>query len=95
MNLDISEETMRKISQPIQPEKFYRTQNLYQGSFLLAKGFKLAGKEKSLAGKITLLFEENDSLRLEAMKFFNGGKVEAKAYSDSYRTLKDFIFEKE
>ena len=70
----------------------YGTQNLYEGSFLLCKGFKLSGKKKD--GKKVLLFFQGEDIQEEAMKFYNGGKVEAKAYSDAYRSLKDFVFER-
>lgn len=68
------------------------TQNLYEGSFLFCRGFKLAGKKRDGA-KVTLYFS-GKNVREESLKYYNGGKVEAKAYSDSYRSLKDFIFER-
>jgi len=71
----------------------YFTQNLYEASYLMTKGFKLAGKEKS-GGKMTVLFKRTKKLDEEAMNFYNGGEVEAKKYSDCYRSLKDFIFTK-
>ncbi len=71
----------------------YRTTNLYEASFLLARGFPLTGKERS-GQKVVVLFKDSDEIRREAMKFYNGAKVEAKGYSDSYRSLKDFVFDK-
>jgi len=68
------------------------TQNLYEGSFLLCRGFKLTGKKRD-GSKVTLHFS-GKNVREEALKFYNGFKVEAKAYSDAYRTLKDYIFER-
>ncbi len=70
----------------------YATQNLYEAAFCLCKGFKLAGKRQQ-GNKVIVLFEGAD-VREEALKYYNGAKVEAKAYSDSYRTLKDYIFER-
>ena len=70
----------------------YGTQNLYEGAFCLCRGFKLAGKERN-GNKVVILFEGQD-VREEALKFYNGARVEAKAYSDAYRTLKDYIFER-
>ncbi len=76
-----------------QTNNSHRTQNLYEASYLLAKGFNLAGKEKA-GSKIILLFEYKPEISEAAMGFYNGGKIEAKKFSDSYRTLKDFIFER-
>ena len=74
--------------------EFYKTQNLYEASFLLTKGYKLAGKEKE-DRKVTLLFKEDNNKKTQeaAMEFYNNGKIEAKKCFDSYRTLKDFVFE--
>jgi len=69
----------------------YATQNLYEAAFLMAQGFNLSGKE-ALGNKVTILFEKHPRLEVEAMKYYNRGKVEAKKYSDSYRTLKDYVF---
>lgn len=71
----------------------YSTQNLYEGAYCLAKGMKLVGKERH-GRKVTIFFEGKDA-HLEAMKFYNGGKVEAKTYSDAYRTLKDYALTEE
>ena len=71
----------------------YKTQNLYEASYLLAKGFNLAGKEK-VGNKVTILFKDSEKIKEEAMGFYNGAKVGAKEYSDSYRTLKDFVFDR-
>lgn len=70
----------------------YGTQNLYEGAFCLCRGFKLAGKKRN-GNKVTILFE-GEGVREEALKFYNGAKVEAKALMDAYRTLKDFVFER-
>ena len=70
----------------------YSSQNLYEGAYLLCRGFKLSGKRQQ-GQKVVVLFEGND-VRTEALKFYNGGKVEAKALTDAYRTLKDYVFER-
>lgn len=70
----------------------YSTQNLYEGAYLLSRGFKLVGKQQN-DRKVLVLFEGED-VWAEALKFYNGGKVEAKALTDAYRTLKDYIFER-
>ena len=70
----------------------YSTQNLYEAAFCLCRGLKLAGKERQ-GNKVKVLFQ-GEMAKEEALKFYNGAKVEAKAYSDAYRTLKDFVFER-
>lgn len=69
----------------------HSTMNLYEGSFLLCKGFKLAGKKKD--DRKTVVFFEGAGVRTKALEYYNGGKVEAKALMDAYRTLKDYVFE--
>ena len=70
----------------------YCTQNLYEGAYCLCRGMKLVGKEAK-GSKVVVYFEGKDS-HIEAMKFYNGAKVEAKALFDSYRTLKDYVFQR-
>ena len=70
----------------------YATQNLYEAAYCLCKGLKLAGKKRQ-GHKVIVLFEGPDA-QTESLKFYNGAKVEAKAYSDAYRTLKDYVFER-
>lgn len=72
--------------------KEYSTQNLYEAAYLLSKGFKLIGKEKQ-AKKFALHFEGAEAT-VEAARFYNGATVKAKAYSEAYRTLKDYVFER-
>jgi hypothetical protein len=74
-------------------DNYYRVQNLYEASFLLAKGHKLVGKEKK-ENKVTLLFDATTGLVEDSLRFYNGAKIEAKALFDAYRTLKDFVFER-
>lgn len=70
----------------------YATQNLYEAAFCLCKGFKLVGKRQQ-GNKVVVLFEGSEVCEA-ALTYYNGATVEAKAYSDSYRTLKDYIFER-
>jgi len=70
----------------------YSTQNLYESAYLLSRGFKLAGKSRE-GMKVSVIFM-GVGVREEALKFYNGGKVEAKALTDAYRTLKDYVFER-
>ncbi len=76
----------------LEQEQEYYTQNLYEASFLLCSGFKLSGKQKD-GSKVRIGFS-GEGVRQAALGYYNGGQVEAKAYSDAYRTLKDFIFER-
>ncbi len=71
----------------------YKTQNLYEASYLLAKGHHLSGTE-SKSFKITLLFADSELVRKDALGYYNGGMIGAKAYSDAYRTLKDLVFQR-
>ena len=48
----------------------YSSQNLYEGAYLLCRGFKLAGKRQQ-GQKMVVLFEGHDA-RTEALKFYNG-----------------------
>ena len=73
--------------------RFYRTPNLYEASFLLAKDFSLAGKER-VGNKVIILFEDSEQIRKAALDYYNGANIRAKEYSDAYRTLKDYIFDK-
>ena len=72
---------------------FFRVSNLYEASFLMAKGFSIAGKEQE-GRKTVILFSDKPKIRQESMNYYNGGSIKAKDYSDSYRTIKDFIFDK-
>ncbi len=69
----------------------HNTNNLYEASYCLCVGLKMIGKQ-GIGGKITVLFEGKNAQQ-KAMKYYNGGKVSAKAYSDAYRTLKDYVFQ--
>lgn len=70
----------------------YETRNLYEAAYCLCRGFKLAGKERR-GSKVVVFFTGKD-IQKEALGFYNGAVVEAKALTDAYRTLKDYIFER-
>lgn len=70
----------------------YSTQNLYEAAFCLCEGLKLAGKKAD--GKKVLILFDGENAEARALQFYNGAQVEAKRYSDAYRTLKDYIFER-
>ena len=46
----------------------YATQSLYEGAYLMAHGFELAGKE-SESNKVTLLFKSNPKINEMIIKF--------------------------
>lgn len=69
-----------------------RLQNIYQAAYCMCRGLKVAGLDRS-ASKVTIIFAGKDA-QTKALEFYNGARVEAKAYSDSYRSLKDLIFER-
>lgn len=75
----------------ISPDRFV-SQNLYQGAFCLCQGLKLSGKIND-GKKVTIIFE-GKAAQEKAMAFYNGARVEAKSYSDAYRSLKDYVFER-
>ena len=70
----------------------HETQNLYEGSYLYAKGFKLVGVTKGI--KATLIFS-GDGVIEASLDYYNEvGKVSPKKLFDSYRTLKDMVFQR-
>lgn len=74
--------------------KDYRTQSLYEASYLLALGFKLVASDAQ-GQKTTLLFADTPELRKAVMDFYNGdGLVRAKHFVESYRSLKDMVFQR-
>lgn len=68
------------------------TQNLYQAAYCLAQGLKLSGKLRE-GKKMSVIFE-GPKAQETALKFYNGGRIEAKVLTDAYRTLKDYVFER-
>ena len=69
----------------------YKTQNLYEASFLACRGFQFTGKEYNNT-KATLVYTNSQELQHTVIEFYSGGKVSAKELFDWYRTIKDFIF---
>lgn len=73
-------------------EESFSTQNLFQAAYCLAQGFKVKGTRRENLRVAVIL--EGQNIQQEALKYYNGGKVEALAYSNAYRTLKDMVFER-
>lgn len=70
----------------------YETQSIWEASFLMANGCKLAGRKKS-GNKVSIMFKDENASIL-AVSFYNNALVKAKDFADNYRTLKDYIFQR-
>jgi len=71
----------------------YKTGSLYESSYLVCAGLKMTGREFENE-KVVLLFVNSSKLDKEVMNFHNGtGKASAKDLFNSYRMLKDFVFD--
>ena len=68
----------------------YKTTNIYEAAFLATLDFHLIGKEK--AGIKTVLIFSGEGIEDAVLKFYDNGMVKARAYAESYKRLKDFIF---
>lgn len=73
-------------------ENTYATQNLYEASYLMARKFKLVGKVAN--GTKMMVGFEGEGVKQAALDFYADKKIGAKSFSDSYRTLKDYIFQR-
>lgn len=71
-------------------QTIHRTSNLYEAAFLLSKGFKLMGKERT--GTKAILCFEGEGIETAVLSFYDDGQVKARLYSEAYKKLKDFIF---
>ena len=64
---------------------------MYEATYLLCQGYRLAGKEK--VGKRTaVLFMATNGLQQATLDYYAGAVVEARQFADRYRALKDYIF---
>ena len=68
------------------------TSNLYEASFLIARGFKINDIDKD-AGRKAILYLEGEGIDDAVRDYYNGGLVSGKAMTDAYRMLKDRVFE--
>jgi len=69
----------------------YSTSNLYEASYCLAVGMRLKGKERQ--GNKFVVTLEGANAPTKAMEFYGKTRIDAKTLFDSYRTLKDFVFQ--
>ena len=74
------------------PSDIFETQSLYQGAFCLCRNLPLIGKKRD-GTKVTLIFRGERAHEI-AMEFYAKAKVEAKAYAEAFRSLKDYVFER-
>ena len=72
-------------------EETYRTSNLYEATYLLCRGYALAGKER-IGKRTAVLFALKNGVQQAALDYYAGATVEARKFADKYRALKDFIF---
>ena len=72
--------------------KYHATPNLYEASFLIARGFKINDVEKD-AGRKAILYLEGEGIEDAIRDYYNGGLVSGKAMTDAYRMIKDRVFE--
>lgn len=68
----------------------HKTSNLYEAAYLLAKGFKIIGKEH--AGSKAILILDGDGIDDAVLKFYDDGLVKARLYSENFKKIKDYIF---
>lgn len=70
----------------------YKTKDLYEASLIYAKGQKFLGLE-SESKFFWFVFESKEECKRLANEYWQGSvAVNAKAYADALRTLKDRIF---
>lgn len=73
-------------------EELHATQSLYEAAYLMSKKFDLSGKHQD-GNKVVLGFS-GKGVKQASLDFYNGGEVSAREYSDNYRTLKDYVFQR-
>ena len=70
----------------------YRSKDLYESALLYASDKKLLSTEKE-DNRVWFIFEDKDSCEELSTAYWNKtAQVEAKAFADALRTLKDMIF---
>ena len=70
----------------------YETENLYEASYLLCRGFKLAGKRRE--GNKFVVLIEGKNVEQESLKYYHNEPSGSKMLFDAYRSLKDFVFQR-
>ena len=71
----------------------FRSRDLLESSLLYASQIKLSRLDKE-GGRVWFVFEDKEKCETLARAYWNKeATVNAKAYSDALRTLKDLIFQ--
>lgn len=70
----------------------YATENLYEAAYLLSRGFKLAGKRRE--GNKFVVLIEGKNVEQESLQYYHNEPSGSKTLFDSYRSLKDFVFQR-
>jgi hypothetical protein len=66
----------------------FRTSDLYQASFIHAKGGQLLNVEAGEYGRLVFVFEDGDSIEIWVREFRNDGMINSQRFISSLRTLK-------
>ena len=84
---------MRKSENDIRVVQEYSTQHIFCAAFLISRGHRIIHIEN--AGRKSNIHFEGVDVENDALDFFNGTakKVNPKVYADSYRHIKDLIFQ--
>jgi hypothetical protein len=72
--------------------KVYKSKNLFESAFLHFKGFSILSKEPIGDRKWLIVFEESPELLKAAQGFYTKSCKERQLF-ESFRLLKDFIFD--
>ena len=70
----------------------YATENLYEAAYLLSRGFRLVGKRRE--GNKFVVLIEGQNVQEESLDYYHNAPSGSKTLFDSYRCLKDFIFQR-
>lgn len=81
------------VSKPSHLPPYYPTRHIFCAAYLLTLGHAIVRIESQTGTKSTIYFS-GDGADQDAMAFFNGTakKVNPKGLSDSYRHIKDLLF---
>jgi hypothetical protein len=76
----------------MEASKHYSTTNIYEASFLIARGFSIEDIQKGHGRKAAVLLA-GEEIGEAVRDYYNGGSVSGKAMTDAYRMIKDRLFE--
>ena len=71
----------------------YRSKSIFEAAFLVYKDFQILRKEPSEDKKFYLIFEDSNELR-EAVKNFYQIKSKERILFDSFRMVKDYLYDR-